>query len=156
KKVMAETEELADTSTNQNKAWKTKVTQAADQQFQLATETQRLLDKLQKAHEDEAKKNPDIAKLIEGELQLAEENRLVGAMKDADKQLRDYQPKQALQKNQEKCIETLKDMVEALTEKRENQLEKLIKQQKDAQGGLNEFIDRLEKLKKDVEEAKKI
>jgi hypothetical protein len=154
-KLQAETEKLTDGFATQSKSWKMKIAQLADQQFQLATEAQRFVDKLKSTSEEQVDKNPDIAKILDEALLIAEELRLVGTMKDSDEQFRKQQLLKAIE-DQTLSTSALSEIISALTEKRDNQLEKLIKQQGQAKGALKDFMDKLEKLQKQVEEAKKI
>src|SRR5205823_5459644 len=100
-KVQGEAEKLDAADGPKDKTWKGKVVQLADQQFQLANDAQRLVNKLKKVSAEEAEKHPDIAKMMEEAYQIADENQLVGAMKNADGQLRDFLLKTAVQKNME-------------------------------------------------------
>lgn len=154
-KVNEGTEKLNEKFEPLDKNWQAKLDQVADQQQQLATDAQRLLDKLKKTSEEKVEKEPEIAKMLEEAFQIGQEMKLPGEMKSSDDRLRKKQLLSA-SNQQKQSVKTLKQMVDSLTEKREEQLAKLVENQEKAKGGLKEFEEKIEKLQKKIEDAQKI
>jgi hypothetical protein len=138
----------------------------AELQRRLADRVERLLDKMDRVSQEKAAKDPPAAEMLDKAAKIGRENELVKEMRDtADRQVvpKDDKTDKPLTPNldlgiqqQGESIKTLQRMVEALQEQHQDELERLVKKQKQERKNLDELQERLEKLEKKVQEAKKI
>src|SRR5205085_9965014 len=133
----------------------------ADCQRRLADRAERRLDKMEVVGQQQAEKDPAAAELLENAAKIGREDMLIREMKDTDEQLRsrDDKGKEAPQVNraiaqQGSSIKTLQRMNEALQEQRKDEVERLVKKQKEERKNLDDLVERLQKLQKKVAQAK--
>src|SRR5262249_36566984 len=128
---------------------------AAILQRRLGERTQNLLNKMERVAAEREEKDKDTADRLRAAASIAddEHDKLVQNMKNTEEyQLRKRQVNKAIQKQQEN-VATLDKKAKALEEQRADDLERLIKKQKQLQKDLNELADRLEKLQKKARQA---
>jgi hypothetical protein len=140
------------------------ISKAADFQRRLTDRAQRLLDKIERVAQEKAEKDPASAEMLDKAARIGKDNMLIKEMKDTDDQLRDKdentgQPRPQINRaigQQGESIKTLEEMVKALDEQRKDEVERLVKKQKEEKKNLDDLVERLEKLQKKVAEAKNI
>jgi hypothetical protein len=125
-------------------------------QRRLAERTQRLLDKTLKLADEREEKDPDSAKTLRDAADFPEKNEfLPGEMREAEKFIREKQLNRAVNE-QTNSVKSLEEMVKALDEKREEDLDRLVKKQKQLQKELKQLTDDMERLQKKSRDAAKI
>lgn len=154
----------------QDGKWKADLQRVAELQRRLGERTQRLLLKMERVAKEKKKSDPKLAKMLKKAARIgkdgmvAEEikdtkNRLEMAlpdrMQDVSNNLRKTMVHKAIGQ-QDNSIKTLNKIVEALQESRTDELERLVKKQKQAKNELKDLVERLQKLKKKVQDANKI
>jgi hypothetical protein len=171
--LKTDTEKLNQTYNPDDNQWKASVQRVAELQRRLGDKAQKLLDKMDGAASKKEKDDPALAELLREAARIGKEMKLPAEIQDTGKQLRmvlmslpdnmrktlghlrEKQPNRAIGQ-QEESIKTLKEMYAALDEKREDELERLVKNQKKTRGEVDEVLEKLEKLQKKVEAAAKI
>jgi hypothetical protein len=181
-----EVEVLLDNVLKHNKDWlrgsqpKADLRKTALLQRRLADRTQKLLDRMDQIRESVTGTDDGLAEMLAKALKIARDpppppprlQDLAGEMYEtANIQLREYfdtqLPKDAKDavrepnlpralSNQKECIEILQAMLEALEQKRSDEIEKLIKRQKKQEQNLDDLAARLAKLQARIDAANKI
>jgi len=111
------------------------------------------------AVQDRAQKDLETAEMLEKAAAIGKKEMLPGAMKDTGDQIaaterpRESPQFHRAQKQQRDAINNLEKMIGALEEKREAEVERLAKKQRNAQKELEDLMDRQERLQKKVKEA---
>jgi hypothetical protein len=179
-------EVLLDNVLKHNKDWlkgsqpKADLRKAALLQRRLADRTQKLLDRIEQLRESVTGTDDALAEMLAKALTIARDpppppprlQDLAAEMYEtANIQLRDAFDLQLPRdqkdpvrepnlpralSNQKECIETLQAMLEALDQKRSDQIERLIKRQKKAENNLDDLAAKLAKLQARIEAANKI
>jgi hypothetical protein len=138
------------------------VRKVAEFQRRLADKVQRLIDKMERVGQERAEKDPGMAEMLDKAAKLGKDSMLPQEMQDTAKQLQE-KDKNTGQTNpqinralgqQGESAKTLEKMAQAMEESRKDEVERLIKKQKDEEKNLEELIEKLEKLQKKVQEAR--
>jgi hypothetical protein len=138
------------------------VRKVAEFQRRLADKVQRLIDKMERVGQERAAKDPATAEILDKAAQVGKDAMLPGELKDTGDQLqvkdaKTGEPRPQIKRaidQQGESIKTLENMTQALEESRKDEVERLIKKQKEQEKNLDELVEKLEKLQKKVEEAK--
>jgi hypothetical protein len=124
-------------------------------QRRLADRTQRLLDKTMKLADEREAKDPDSAKALRQAADFENNQFLPGEMRSAEQFLREKMINRALNE-QTNSVKSLDEFVKALDEKREEDLDRLVKKQKQLQRELKQLTDDMERLQKKSRDAAKL
>ncbi len=136
-------------------------------QNRLAERTQELLKKLERAAEERALKDPRAAEMMQKAAELGGDdpqkgNMLVPEMRDTAKMLHDpngERKKPEINRaiaQQGESAKTLQQMLDAMAEGRDAEVERLLKKQQQQGDGLKKLADDLERLQKKVKAAKEL
>jgi hypothetical protein len=163
--LKAELEKLNEDFRPEDEQAQAAVRKVAELQRRLADRTQRLLDKMERVAHERAEKDPSGAAMLEKAAKIGKDADLVKEMQDTDKeQLREKdaatgRPTPLISRaitNQGHSAGVLEEMVQAMEEQRKEEVERLVKKQKDEQKNVDDLADRLERLQKKVREAMNI
>ena len=125
---------------------------AAELQSKLGERAAELLGKMERAGRDRQEKDPSLAEALREAARQGQQNDLGGQMKDAGKKIRENQLQDA-GLAQQKSMQTLDNMVQALEEHREKELDRLRKKLKEAEVKMADLSRRQQELRKKVQEA---
>jgi hypothetical protein len=131
----------------------------AEQLQKLSEQLKSLMEKLDPATQDRAEKDLATAEMLDKSALIGKKEMLPGEAKDAGDQLSNpTNPQLKPQFNraeaqQRQTIKNLDKMIEALEERREAEVERLAKKQRQAQKELAELMDRQERLQKRARDA---
>jgi hypothetical protein len=121
-------------------------------QKRLAQRTGQLLSKLGRVAEDRKGKDPETAQALKQAADEGEKNNVEGAMKEAAEGLRQNQLAKAGGKQAE-GTKGMEKVVQALEERREQELDRLIKKLREAEKKLSDLAQRQEELHKKIKDA---
>jgi hypothetical protein len=170
-KALAKLKETAEQLENQpsNQATEAAKARNAQERRQLALRLKDKVEQLPPAAQDRAQKDLTTTEMLEKAASIGKTERLPGAIKDVGEQLVPPDasrndpptgPKQPqdpqfhrAQSQQKDAIGFLEQMVKALEERREDEVDRLTKKQRGAQKDLDAFQDQQERLQKKVREA---
>jgi uncharacterized integral membrane protein len=124
-------------------------------QQKLEERTRQLLDKMDRVAKDREQKDPETARELRDALDQAQQDNISEKMKDAREQIEQNRLNEA-QKSQRASIETLKQLVKNLEDKREAELDRLAKKLREKERELAELIQEQEQLQKKVKKAGQI
>jgi hypothetical protein len=137
-----------------NEDLKGELSKKADTQNNLAQEAQDLLDMMNKVQEKQ--KDSDTGKKVANAAKVAENAGLADKMRQARDDLRQPKLNEASQKQKE-AIDNLEKVLAALEEeRRDDELDKLRKKQKQAEEKIEQIAKDMDKLQKKVKEVNKI
>ena len=126
-----------------------------DAQQQVTERTNQLLDKMNRISQDRVEKDPETAKELKDARQQALDSNLTDQMRAAREDIKSNRLQEA-QKNQQAAIESLKKVVKSLEDRREAELDRLIKKMREAEKQLDELTQEQEELQKKVKEAQNL
>jgi hypothetical protein len=126
-----------------------------DAQQRLQERTNQMLDKMKRVAQQRAEKDPENARELQDAANQAEKGNVTGQMQNAAEHIKQNQLKSA-QENQKGSIKELQKLVKNLEDRREAELDRLVKKLREAEQKLDDLADEQERLKKKVEEANKI
>jgi hypothetical protein len=135
-----------------NPALKAELQKAEEQQQRLGERTGRLLDKLDRLAGERQAQDPETAKALSEAAKRGKEQATAERMQEAAQSLRDNQLAKAANR-QRASAQALEDVVGALQERREEDLDRLAKKIREAEDKLAELAERQERLRKKVQEA---
>jgi hypothetical protein len=121
-------------------------------QQKLEERTRQLLGKMKRVAEQRAEKDPETARELRDALEQAEKDQLGEPMKLARENIEKNKLSDA-KADQARSIEKLNRLVKNLEDRREAELDRLIKRMKKAEKELDELIQEQERLQKKVKEA---
>jgi hypothetical protein len=124
----------------------------ADLQGKLAARAARLLQKMETIAEDRKNLDPNSAQSLRQAAKLGKEQSAVAKMQEAEGNLRENQLAKA-QNKQGESAEVLKQVVTAMDELPEAELDRLIKKMTETEGRLADLADRQDRLQKKVKAA---
>src|SRR5262249_5875812 len=127
---------------------KAAVEKTADMQRRLGERTQNLLDKMQRLAQERNARDPETAKMLEQAADVGNKESLPGEMKDTAEQQISKQMFNRAIKQQANSIKTMEKMLNQMDEKREAELDRLIKKQRELQKDLENLAERMDKLRK--------
>jgi hypothetical protein len=133
----------------------------AEVQRQLGEQLKNLASKADAAGQDRIEKDLATAEMLEKAASIGKKEMLPGEMKDAGNQLaHPDQPDQEPQFNraaaqQRQTLNNLDKMLDAMEERREAEVERLTKKQRNAQKDMDALLDRQERLQKKARDAMK-
>ncbi len=126
--------------------------QAAELQNKLAARTAQLLDKLDRLGERKKTQDPEAAQALKDAAKRGAENNAAGKMQEAEQSIRGNQLGRAEQQ-QRAGAQAMQDVVKALEERREQELDRLIKKMRDTEDKLARLTERQEELRKKTQAA---
>ena len=126
-----------------------------DAQQRVEERTSQLLEKMERLRQERAQKDPDGAKELQDARDQAVKDDVVGQMKQAKEDVQQNRIQEA-QKNQEGAVKGLQKMVKTLEDRREAELDRLVKKMREAEKKLDELAVDQEQLQKKVKEAQNI
>ena len=138
-----------------------KPTQAAElerteeSQRDLAERAEQLLQKLKRLATDRASQDPEMAKQLAEAATRGEENGVIGKMQTAKQSVRNMQLAKA-GTEQRDSAKAMEEVVKALEDRREEDLDRLIKKMKEAEQKLADLAEQQDKLREKVKKAGKI
>jgi len=124
----------------------------ARRQFDLARDLDGIQQAMQRAAAQLQESNPLFAETVSDALHRAQELAISGQMRSAASGIRENQMGQAVGR-QEQIVEDLREILDVLANRREHELERLVKQLRDAESALTEMAEKQEGLKKQIDEA---
>jgi hypothetical protein len=126
---------------------------AEEAQRKLEERARQLLNKMKSLAESRAEKDPQTAREIDEARKAAEEGGLAEKMKEAAEAIKKNQLNQAAEKQKEALAE-LDKLTKNLEEKRDAELDRLIRKLKQAEAEVEKLMEEQEKLAKKMREAK--
>jgi hypothetical protein len=123
-----------------------------EQQQRLGERTGRLLDKLDRLAGERQAQDPETARSLREAADRGKEQATAEKMREAADNLRDNQLARAADR-QRASAQGLEQVVRALEEHREDDLDRLVKKIREAEGKLAELAERQDRLQKKVQEA---
>lgn len=124
----------------------------ARRQFDLARDLDGIQQAMHRAAAQLRESNPLFAETVSDALHRAQELAISGQMRSAASGIGENQMGQAVGR-QEQIVDDLREILDVLANRRENELERLVKQLRDAEAALAEMAEKQEGLKKQIEEA---
>src|SRR5262249_22504411 len=124
-------------------------------QRKLEERTGQMLGKMQRAIDERREKDKEMADALKESLDKGQQGGVKEKMKNAGQDIHDNKLGRATA-GQKDSIQTLDNMVQALDERREKELDQLRKKLKEADDKLNELAQRQSELRKKVKEAQQI
>jgi hypothetical protein len=134
---------------------RTEKEQLAGQQNQLAERAGQLLDRLERLAEERRGKDPQKAQALAEAARRGQESNVAGQMQEAEQLLQKNQLHEA-GKQQQQAARGMEQVVNALRERREDELDRLIKKLRQAEEELADLSERQDRLQKKVQEAEQI
>jgi hypothetical protein len=131
---------------------RTELDKAEQAQQKLEERTAQLLDKMNRVSQERKDKDPDTAKELERAHELGTQENITGQMQDARKALSQDQLNQA-NKGQKEVVQKLEKLIKELEDRREAELDRLVKKLREAEQRLDELAQKQEELQKKVKEA---
>jgi hypothetical protein len=159
-KLLRQTEEIEKElrkKDSRSDAARRKLDDAAKKQLRIAEDTEKLLGDMKKTAQDRRESDPEFSQMLDRAVEKAESKQVAEEMKGAAADLiakegpsgQKEEPKfNEAKRKQKESAKTLDEVIAALDEKREDELDRLSKKQQDE-------LDRLEDLKKEMDELKK-
>jgi hypothetical protein len=126
-----------------------------DVQKRLADRTQKLLDRMERMAGDRAEKDSQTAKELLDAQQEARKGDLAGKMKSAQQSIQRNKLNEARQQ-QRQALAELEKLVKNLEDRREAELDRLIRKLRQAEKQVEALMDEQERLQKKIREANKI
>jgi hypothetical protein len=126
-----------------------------DKQQRIEERTNQLLEKMNRVSRERLDKDPETAQELRDAREQAKQDNITGQMKDAKDDIKNNRIQDA-QRNQADAIKGLEKMVKTLKDRREAELDRLVKRMREAEKQLDELIDEQERLQKKVQEAQKL
>jgi len=124
----------------------------ARRQFELARDLDGIQQAMQRAAAQLHESNPLFAETVSDALHRAQELAISGQMRSAASGIGENQMGQAVGRQQQ-IVDDLREILDILANRREHELERLVKQLRDAEAALSEMAEKQEGLKKQIEEA---
>ncbi|HUT90689.1 MAG TPA: DUF4175 family protein, partial [Thermoguttaceae bacterium] len=124
----------------------------ARRQFDLARDLDGIQQAMQRAVAQLRESNPLFAETVSDALRRAQELAISGQMRSAASGIGENQMGQAVGR-QEQIVEDLREILDVLANRREHELERLVKQLRDAEAALSEMAEKQEGLRKQIDEA---
>jgi hypothetical protein len=130
---------------------------AEELQKNLAERTDQLLDKLQRLADDKEKQDPETARQLRDAARKGRDEKAnaVGKMQEAARSLRENRLADA-GTQQRAGAAAMEEVVKALEDRREEELDRLIKKMREAEQKLEDLAERQDRLRKKVKEAGQI
>jgi hypothetical protein len=126
-----------------------------DAQKRLADRAQKLLDRMERMAADRAEKDNQTARELLGAQQEARKGNLAGKMKAAQQSIQRNKLNEAKQQ-QGQALAELQKLVKNLEDRREAELDRLIRKLRQAEKQVEALMDEQERLQKKIREANKI
>jgi hypothetical protein len=126
-----------------------------DNQRRLEERANQLLNKMNRIAKERAEKDPETAKELRDAARQAEEGNLVGQMKNAGEQMARNELN-AARRSQREAQAQLQKLLKNLEDRREAELDRLIKKLRQAEQKVEELTKEQEELQKKIKEAGKI
>jgi hypothetical protein len=136
---------------------KAELEKAEELQKSLAERADQLFDKLERLAADKQKQDPETAQQLQAAAAQGrgEKNNAVGKMQEAARNIRENRLAEA-GSQQRASARAMEEVVKSLEDRREEELERLIKKMKEAEEKLAELAERQDRLQKKVKEAGQI
>jgi len=131
---------------------KARLDTASANQQKLRDRTQELIEKMKRIAADRKESDPVMAEELERAIQQATQGNLTGKMGDARQELENNRLTPAKEK-QKAALAELEELAKKLENRREAELERMIKRQRETEKELLELLDAGEKLRKKIKEA---
>jgi hypothetical protein len=121
-------------------------------QQKLKQRTDQLLEKMNRVADDREKKDPETAKELRNAVQQAQQDNIAGKMQEAGDKVEQNNLNQASDAQQE-AAKKLEQLVKALEDRREAELDRLAKKLKEVQKKMDDLSAEQERLQKKVKQA---
>jgi hypothetical protein len=126
--------------------------QLAEQQNRLVERTSQLLDRLSRLAQEKSAQDPQKAQTLAEAARRGEDSNVAGKMHEAEQHLQKNQLNEA-GRQQQQAARAMEDVVGALEERREDELDRLVKKLRDAEDKLADLAERQDRLQKKAREA---
>jgi hypothetical protein len=126
----------------------------AERQRRLAERTRQLLNDMRDVAQERSESNPEMARKLNRAAEEGMKNQVADQMKQAEEDLRQGRMNEAA-RNQRGSARTLEKVAAAMEERREEELDRLSKKQQAEHERLEDLKEKMDKLRKKVQEAKK-
>jgi hypothetical protein len=140
---------------NLSESQKADLERAAELQNRLAERTTEMLGKLRRLAKERRSQDPETAQQLEDAAEHGETNSAVANMQEAARSIRDNTLARATAQQQQSS-DAVEGVVKALEDRREDELDRLIKRMKAAEQKLSELAERQDLLQKRLREAGRI
>jgi hypothetical protein len=134
---------------------KLELEKAAELQSRLADRTAQLLEKSSRMARERQASDPAAALQLKNAADRGERNNAAGQMQEAAKNIRENKLA-AAEKNQQQSIQAIDEILAALEDRREQDLDRLIKKLSGAEEKLRELADQQDRLQKKTKQAAQI
>ena len=134
---------------------KSELDKTADLQNKLAERASQLLEKMERLTQSRQKQDPETAQALKDAADKGKESNVSGKMQDAEKSVRTNNLAKA-GSEQRASAQGMEEVVKALEERREEELDRLIKKMKNAEEKLADLTERQDRLQKKTKEASQI
>jgi hypothetical protein len=134
---------------------KAELERAAELQNKLAERTRQLLEKMDRLAQSKQSQDPETARALKEASEKGKETNASGKMAEAEESVRTNNLAKAGNQQRESA-RAMEDVVRALEERREEELERLIKKMKEAEDKLTDLTERQERLQRKTKEAGQI
>lgn len=138
-----------------DKEERTELDQAAARQEELRQQLSRLEQKLSRQAERASADDPAASQAMKDALEQSKKSNLSGKMASAAQDIKENRLADAGQ-NQQKVSESLRELVESLENRREQDLKRLVKDLKEAEQALANIRDEQKRLRKELKNAQQI
>jgi hypothetical protein len=140
-----------------NAGQRAELEKAEELQKKLAERTDQLLDKLGRLTKEQAGRDAELSRQLQDAMSRGrdEKNNAVERMQQAAESIHDNQLAEAGSRQQESA-RAMAEVVKALGDRREEELDRLIKKMKDAEQKLAELSERQDRLQKKAQEARRM
>ncbi len=128
---------------------------AQAEQGKLEERARQLFEKMDRLAQDRKEKDPQTSKELEGAAKQGRDSNVAGLMQEAREKLQQNQLGQAGDKQRESARQ-LENLVKTLEDRREAELDRLLKKLQQEQKALDALKDEQERLRKKVKEAEQI
>jgi len=134
---------------------KAELDKTAELQNKLAERANQLLEKMDRLTQSRQKQDPETAQALKDAAEKGKESNVSGNMQDAEKSVRANNLEKA-GSEQRASAQGMEEVVKALEDRREEELDKLIKKMKKAEEKLADLAERQDRLQKKTKEASQI
>jgi len=146
---------LGKTKENLDKEERTQLDQAAARQEELRQQLSRLEQKLARQAERASTDDPAATQAMKDALEQSKKSNLSGKMANAAQDIKENRLADAGQ-SQQKVSESLRELVESLENRREQDLKRLVKDLKEAEQALTNIQEEQKRLRKELKDAQQI
>lgn len=154
-KKLAEQVPVGENPQNLTPSQRSELERAADQQNKLSERTGQLLDKLERLAQERKAQEQESAQALEDAAKRGKETGASSRMQEAERNLRQNQLGQA-GREQQAGAKAMEEVVKALEDRREEELDRLSKKMKEAEQRLADLSERQEQLMRQARDAEQI